>query len=223
MCSASKNFQLIKSLKPLYYICSLVGIAPYCQNKEEIYIKTSIVLAKTILHLMFYSFVFYLMHSSVRNTELHYLLNTVIRTQDYIWWSFTVFFVILEFLVKKQVVNFFTNLQHLESEFENIYSLKDLAQSYKNMNTILFKSCFFICCCIMFTLYFDFFIYYSFDTILFFCSLPFYVSFLCTINFFAVKFISLNALLTDRFKLINRKIDSLSGKYIKESVSVSLL
>lgn len=198
-----KSLTLTKSLRPLYYICSIVGLAPWVLTKSKIHTKNSIVIPKTILIFFTYILIFYLICKSTKLGAGTTLLDLVIKIHDTIWCLCTILFIIIEFVNRQQILKFFQKLL----TFEKLFYYQNLQKSLFKMNVLFFTGLLLCFSIVGLSVYFDFIIYFRFEPKMFFACLFFYNAFISTVGVFVLKFVTLNFLVTEFFKGLNRSLD----------------
>lgn len=200
---SNKN-PLLQALKPLYIISSFVGLAPYIQNNQKIYINNFLVFLKTISILTSHGIIWYFMRYFVALGIGTSMLDKILNIQDNIWSLSVLIHVLVEFVQKNKILQFFKDLQNFDQEIQHIV---DLPQSYHKIWTFFTIRLFVVFLFVSSGIYFDYVIYFNFDLWMFWLSLLSYHAFVATTGIFALKFITLNYLMKQRFGLINGFLD----------------
>lgn len=200
----NKIVTLFQALRPIYVLSSIVGLAPYIQTDYRTYINHIIVIPKIIIVALSHGFMWYFMRSVVKVGIGASMLDKILNLQDNLWSFLVLVYVFLAFLNRNKIVDLFEMLQNFDKDFKIINNLQE---NYKNIKLYTFTRFVLILIVVSLCIYFDYIIYFKFNLILFSISLVSYHSFVGTTAISAFKFVIINNLIIERFKLINQYLD----------------
>lgn len=204
-----KNRPLLKSLRPLNLICSLVGLSPYTLTKKGTLTTTIWANFVTILSFFCQILVLYIMNKyfTLKYWKYETLLELTLQLRSQIWKTITMCCIIVEFLHRKSTVNVLNNLQDLDNDlkiFIHRYSVKINLLDIKKSSVRWF---------LVLTLYTLSLMYYEnanekMTVGLFLFSIVMYFLLNLTVPIFLYKFIMLNFLVRERIGVVNVYLDS---------------
>lgn len=210
------NQTLFQALRPLYQISSIVGLAPYIQTDDKIYINNLAVILKSLITIINHGLISYLMRSYVKLGTGSSMLDRMLNIQDSTWNYLVFIHMLIEFLNRNKIVDLFAKLKKFDTYINEIM---DLQESYKNVKKLTFISIVILLFVVSWSIYFDYIIYFQLDLIVFLLSLLSYHAFIATIGVFALKVVIINYLIIQRFKLINKYLVKSRIKFSDSQVS----
>lgn len=203
---------LIQSLKPLYLMGLTLGVSPYViKNSKELH-QTLQAKIQTLILFIYQLSMLYIIQTNEVLENLPDLVVTVSYVSTMCFRSFSVFFVILEYLNRHKFCEILSDLQHVDDvigdrRFSWIFCAKIC---YKKVKRLIWFLVLFLVSEVLFTMY----TYYWYTLFVNYIKRPFLANFVLyyesvsIVIFIVVKIIVVNFVLRQRFKVVNKVLEN---------------
>lgn len=193
----------ILTLKPIFLVCSFVGLSPVKITKNGELIPNFCGVIKTIIALISHTFTLFYIDTTLRIYPRENLLSTILDVQDTAWGLFTLIIVLMELIRRKRIIKLLYDLEKCSSDLQCFGTKFNISLCYQCIQNEIRKAIVLLGITSTMATYFDYTLDTKFEIVMFLCTVWFYLCFLVTLPFFVLKFVLINILITARIQDIN--------------------